>query len=154
MVDRIIAVPTFGEGGLQSSINPRFGRCESFTFVKLVNNEIASVNVVSNTAAGAMGGAGIQSGQILGNNGATEAIVGQLGPNAFYALNSLNIKIYQMLQQNLTVNEAIKLLIEGKLTPLSNSSVGAHFGMGGGGRGMGGGGRGMGGGGGMGRRQS
>ena len=150
MVDRIIAVPTFGEGGLQSFINPRFGRCESFTFVKLLNNEIASVNVVSNAAAGAMGGAGIQSAQILGNNGATEVIVGQLGPNAFYGLNSLNLTIYQIGQQNITVNEAIKLLIEGKLTPLSNANVGAHYGVGGG---MGGG-RGMGGGGGMGRRQS
>ncbi len=81
MVEKIVGIPTFGEGGLQSTINPRFGRCESFTFVKIVNNEISSVNVVSNAAAGAMGGAGIQAGQTLGNNGATEVIVGQLGPN-------------------------------------------------------------------------
>ncbi|GAI03155.1 unnamed protein product, partial [marine sediment metagenome] len=75
MVERIVGIPTFGEGGLQSAINPRFGRCDSFTFVKIVNNEISSVNVVSNAAAGAMGGAGIQAGQTLGIEDYTEVPV-------------------------------------------------------------------------------
>jgi predicted Fe-Mo cluster-binding NifX family protein len=151
MVEKIVGVPTFGEGGLQSQVNPRFGRCDSFTFVKLVDNKVASIKVISNAAAGAMGGAGIQAAQLMGNNDATDIIVGMLGPNAFQSLSALNLKIFQIGQQDLTVNDAIKLLTEGKLTQLTNSNVQAHFGMGGGmggGRGMG---RGMGGGGGRGR---
>ncbi len=144
----IVGIPTFGNLGLKEVMNNRFGRCASFTFVTIENNEIVEVKSVANDAAGAMGGAGIQAAQIIGNNGATEVIVGNLGPNASNSLSALNIKIYQ--SQGGTVKELIDLLLGGKLQVLATSNVGAHAGMGGGGgRGGGmGGGRGMGGGGG------
>ncbi len=143
----IVGIPTFGDKGLNEVMNNRFGRCSSFTFVTIENNEIVEVKSVANAAQGAMGGAGIQAAQIIGNNGATEVIVGNLGPNASNSLSALNIKIYQ--SQGGTVKELIDLLLGGKLQVLATSNVGAHAGMGGGGgRGMGGGGRGMGGGGG------
>ena len=145
----IIGIPTFGNLGLKEVMNNRFGRCASFTFVTIENNEIVEVKSVANDAAGAMGGAGIQAAQIIGNNGATEVIVGNLGPNASNSLNAVNIKIYQSQGGSLTVKELIDLRLSGKLQVLTASNVGAHAGMGGGGgRGGGmGGGRGMGGGG-------
>ncbi|MGV9173288.1 MAG: NifB/NifX family molybdenum-iron cluster-binding protein [Promethearchaeia archaeon] len=145
----IIAVPTFENGGLNSQLNARFGRCQSFTFVTVKNGEIEAVKTVPNSAANAMGGAGIQAAQIIGNNGAEAVIVGNLGPNAAQSLNSLNLKIYQAPGQ-VTVKQAVQSYINGELNEISGANVGAHFGMGGGGgRGMGGGGgRGMGGGGG------
>jgi len=145
----IVGIPTFGNLGLKEVMNNRFGRCASFTFVTIENNEIVEVKSVANDAAGAMGGAGIQAAQIIGNNGATEVIVGNLGPNAANSLNAINIKIYQSLGGSLTVKELIDLRLSGKLQVLTSSNVGAHAGMGGGGgRGGGmGGGRGMGGGG-------
>jgi len=145
----IIGIPTFGNLGLKEVMNNRFGRCASFTFVTIENNEIIEVKSVANDAAGAMGGAGIQAAQIIGNNGATEVIVGNLGPNATNSLNAVNIKIYQSQGGSLTVKELIDLRLSGKLQVLTASNVGAHAGMGGGGgRGGGmGGGRGMGGGG-------
>jgi len=145
----IIGIPTFGNLGLKEVMNNRFGRCASFTFVTIENNEIVEVKSVPNDAQGAMGGAGIQAAQIIGNNGATEVIVGNLGPNAANSLNAINIKIYQAQGGSLTVKELIDLLLSGKLPVLTSSNVGAHAGMGGGGgRGGGmGGGRGMGGGG-------
>ncbi|TFG01315.1 MAG: dinitrogenase iron-molybdenum cofactor biosynthesis protein [Promethearchaeota archaeon] len=145
----IVAVPSFGNGGLNEIINPRFGRCDSFTFVTIEDNSIKEVKAVSNMAANAMGGAGIQAAQTIGNHGATIVIAGNLGPNAAQSLMALNLKIYQAPPQQITVKQAVELFIEGKLQEMSGSNVGAHFGMGGG-RGMGGGGRGMGGGGGMG----
>ncbi|MHA1688761.1 MAG: NifB/NifX family molybdenum-iron cluster-binding protein [Promethearchaeota archaeon] len=149
----IVAVPSFGQGGLNEYVNPRFGRCASFTFVEIIENEIKSVKAVPNQAAGAMGGAGIQAAQLVGNYGATDVIVGFLGPNAAQGLMSLNLNLYQAPQQQITVKEAIDLYIQGKLPKIGGSNVGAHYGMGaGGGFGMGGG-RGMGGGGGRGRRQ-
>ena len=145
----IVGIPTFGNLGLKEVMNNRFGRCASFTFVTIENNEIVEVKSVANDAAGAMGGAGIQAAQIIGNNGATEVIVGNLGPNAANSLNAVNIKIYQSQGGSLTVKELIDLRLSGKLQVLTSSNIGAHAGMGGGGgRGGGmGGGRGMGGGG-------
>jgi len=139
----IVGIPTFGNKGLNEVMHNRFGRCNSFTFVTIENNEIVEVKSVANDAEGAMGGAGIQAAQIIGNNGATEVIVGNLGPNAVNSLSALNIKIYQAQGGHLTVKELIDLRLSGKLQVLTSSNVGAHAGMGGGrGGGMGGGGRG------------
>jgi len=143
----IVGIPTFGDKGLNEVMNNRFGRCNSFTFVTIENNEIVEVKSVANDAQGAMGGAGIQAAQIIGNNGATEVIVGNLGPNAMSSLSALNLKIYQSQGASLTVKELIDLRLSGKLQVLTSSNVGAHAGMGGGrgggmGGGMGGGGRG------------
>ena len=91
----IVGIPSFGEGGLNEYVNPRFGRCDSFTFVTVENNEIKAVKSVPNHAAGAMGGAGIQAAQIVGNNGAQDVLVGFLGPNAAQGLNSLNLNLYK-----------------------------------------------------------
>jgi len=152
----VIGIPTFGNKGLNEVLNNRFGRCNSFTFVTIENNEIVEVKSVANDAQGAMGGAGIQAAQIIGNNRATEVIVGNLGPNATNSLSALNITIYQA--QGGTVKELIDLRLSGKLQVLTASNVGAHAGMGGGGGGGGGGGRGggmgggRGGGGGQGRQ--
>jgi len=143
----IVGIPTFGNKGLNDVMNNRFGRCASFTFVTIENNDIVEVKSVANDAQGAMGGAGIQAAQIIGNNGATEVIVGNLGPNAANSLNALNIKIYQAQGGSLTVKELIDLRLSGKLQVLTSSNVGAHAGMGGGRGGGMGGGRGMGGGG-------
>ena len=93
----IVGIPTFGDKGLNEVMNNRFGRCNSFTFVTIENNEIIEVKSVANNAQGAMGGAGIQAAQVIGNNRATEVIVGNLGPNAMSSLSALNLKIYQAM---------------------------------------------------------
>ncbi len=144
----IIGLPSMGSGGISANVSPRFGRCQSFTFVTVEDGEIQEVKTVPNSAASAMGGAGIQAAQIIGNNGASEVIVGFLGPNASQGLTSLNLKIYQLPNQQLTVKQAIDMYLKGELQEISRANVGAHYGMGGGGMG---GGRGMGGG--MGRRR-
>ncbi len=139
----IIAIPSMGSGGLNDEMSPRFGRCASFTFVELENDEIKAVITIPNIAADAMGGAGVQATQIIGNNGANAIIVGFLGPNAASGLNALNIKIFQAPNKAITIKEVINLYIEGKLQTITNSNVASHYGMGRG-RGMGGGGRGTG----------
>ena len=139
----IIAIPSMGSGGLNDEMSPRFGRCTSFTFVELENDEIKAVITIPNIAADAMGGAGVQATQIIGNNGANAIIVGFLGPNAASGLNALNIKIFQAPNKAITIKEVINLYIEGKLQTITNSNVASHYGMGRG-RGMGGGGRGTG----------
>ncbi len=142
----IIGIPSIGDGGLNNDMNPRFGRCESFTFIEIEENEVKAVKIVSNRAANAMGGAGVQATQILGENNASIVIVGFLGPNAANGLNALNIKIFQAPDTKLKIKEVVNLFIQGKLEQVSSSNVRSHHGMGGGsGMGGGGGGRGMGG---------
>jgi predicted Fe-Mo cluster-binding NifX family protein len=128
----IIAIPSVGKGGLNDEICPRFGRCTSFTFVELEKNEITAVKTIPNHAINAMGGAGVQATQIVGNNGANFVIVGFLGPNAANALRALNIKILHFLDEKMTVKEVLDLYIEGKLQEISSPNVASHFGMGGG----------------------
>lgn len=129
----IIAVPSFGEGGLNVLMNPRYGRCDSFTFVTIENNEIIAVKTVPNHAADAMGGSGTQATQTVGNNGATIVIARNLGPNAFQSLRSLNIKIFKAPIENQTVKDCIELYLQNKLSEFNNANVSSHFGMGGGG---------------------
>jgi predicted Fe-Mo cluster-binding NifX family protein len=133
----VIAIPSIGKGGLNDDMNPRFGRCASFTFVELEDKEIKAVKIVPNHAANAMGGAGVQATQIIGNNNAEIVIVGFLGPNAANGLNSLNIKVLHAPDKKMTINEVVNLYIEDKLEELTSANVGSHHGMGGG-RGMGG----------------
>ena len=136
----VVGIPSMGKGGLNDEMSPRFGRCPSFTFVELENNEITAVRTVPNHAANAMGGAGVQATQIIGNNNANVVIVGFLGPNASNGLNSLNIDIFQAPNRQMTIKDVINLYIEGKLQKITSSNVASHYGMGGG-RGMGGGNR-------------
>ncbi|MFX0028674.1 MAG: NifB/NifX family molybdenum-iron cluster-binding protein [Candidatus Hermodarchaeota archaeon] len=126
----IVAIPSMKEGGLTDDINPRFGRCSSFTFVELENNEIKAVKTVPNHAINSMGGAGVQATQIIGNNKAEVVIVGFLGPNAANGLNALNIKIFHAPNRRMTIKEIIDLYRHGELKPLSSANVASHYGMG------------------------
>ncbi len=127
----IIAVPSDGNGGLNELINSRFGRCPSFTFVKVEDKKIKEVKVVSNSAVGQMGGAGIHAAQLIGDNGAGIVIIGFLGPNAAQSLNALKIQIYQAPNKSITVREVINLYLENELPSINNANVAAHRGMGG-----------------------
>ena len=145
-----IAVTATGPD-LNSPVDPRFGRCQYFV---IVDTDTMEVTPLQNEAMMAGGGAGIQAAQFISDKGVNGVITGNVGPNAWSGLSAAGITIYQFAQG--TVGEAIDLLKQGKLQPVSSSSVPSHFGMGGGmdsgmgpgmGPGMGrGGGRGMGGG--------
>ena len=125
-----IAIPTYGNGGLNEVMNKRFGRSNTFTFVTIENNQISEVSSVENHARGESGGVGIQATQIIGNHNANEVIVDFLGPNAANSLNALNIKIYHTPGGELTVKELINLRLNQKLQLITSANVGAHQGMG------------------------
>jgi len=95
----IIAVPSNGDGGLSEIMNPRFGRCSSFTLVTEENGEIVAVKTVPNLGAQEKGSAGIRAAQIIGNNNISILIVGFIGPNAAETLDPLNIKIFHAPDQ-------------------------------------------------------
>ncbi len=144
-----IAVST-GNGGMDDTVTPVFGRCGSFTIVDIEGNEIKGHKVVPNQAARSPSGAGVQASQTVLNEGAEVVITGNIGPNSMVILKQASIRVFS--SAGTKVEEAVKAFIEGKLQEISDSTTsgkqvpGAGFGMGRGG-GMGGGqGRGQGGG--------
>jgi len=124
--------------GLDSEMDPRFGRCQYFLFV---DPETMAFEAVENPNLGAAGGAGIQSAQLLANKGVEALITGQVGPNAFTTLQAAGIKI--IIGVSGKIREVMEKYNKGQLSSFAQGpTVQAHFGMGmGGGRGMG---RGMG----------
>ncbi|MBW1767196.1 MAG: NifB/NifX family molybdenum-iron cluster-binding protein [Deltaproteobacteria bacterium] len=114
---------------ISADIDPRFGRCRVFLFV---DTDTMECEAVENPAMMAGGGAGTQAAQLVANKGATAVLTGNAGPNAFSALNAAGIDIYVGLTG--TAKDAVEKLKKGGLKPISEASVGRHFG-GGGGRG-------------------
>jgi len=133
---------------LSSPVDPRFGRCAYFLFV---DSETMQFEAVENTNVAAASGAGIQSAQLVANQGANVLLTGSCGPNAFQTLQAAGVEV--IVGVTGTIQEAVQQYKTGKLQPTAQPNVPSHFGMGtGGGSPVGpGGGMGRGMGGGMGR---
>jgi predicted Fe-Mo cluster-binding NifX family protein len=127
----IITVPSYREGGLNEIFHLKFGRCDSFTFITVDNNEITQVKVIKNYAADEPGGAGTESAKIIKDNGGDKLIVSKLGPNASKALSSLNIKTLQGPDQEITIKELMNLYLDGKLNMTKSAELikGAEMGQ-------------------------
>lgn len=135
-----IAITSSGTD-LTSQIDPRFGRCPYFI---IIDPDTEKFEAIENPNVQAMGGAGIQSAQLVANKGAEFVLTGSCGPNAFQTLSAAGVKVITGMVG--TVKEAISRFKSGQFQPTQAPDVGAHFGTGFGmGRGMGAGmGRGMG----------
>lgn len=98
---------------LEARIDPRFGRSEYFIFV---DSETLEFEAIKNPNADAMGGAGIQSGQLVLEKQPDVLITGNnVGPNAFQILKTTNISIITGVSG--TVKEAIEKYKKGELKP-------------------------------------
>ena len=149
-----IALSSSGKS-LDSALDPRFGRCAWFLIIDPAD---LSYEVFDNQNAAQSSGAGIQAAQFLADKNVSAVITGHVGPNAVQTLSAAGIEIFA--QQQGTIREVVERYRNKDLNSTTQSTVGRHFGMGGGGgrggtgAGMAsGGGRGMGRGGGRGLRQ-
>jgi len=113
--------------GLDSQIDPRFGRCAYFI---IVDSETKKFQSVSNRANAAAHGAGIQASQIIRNEGVEAVITGNVGPNAYQALSAAGIKI--ITGASGTVEDAIDKFEKGIFKEVKSPTVSGHFGLGGG----------------------
>lgn len=119
---------------LESSVDPRFGRCPYFI---VVETETMDFEAVPNTSTGAAHGAGIQAAQLVASLGVKVVLTGNIGPNAYGALSAAGVKV--VTGAGGTVKEAVDRFKRGELGASGGPTVGGHFGFGGrgGGRGMG-----------------
>ena len=109
---------------LEASVDPRFGRCQYFLFV---DTETMNFQCVGNPAFTAGGGAGIQAAQLAVNRGADVILTGDVGPNAFQALQAGRVKIVTGAQGS--IKGAIERFHKGELGYTGTPSVELHSGM-------------------------
>ncbi|MBT3297902.1 NifB/NifX family molybdenum-iron cluster-binding protein [archaeon] len=89
-----IAISTNGNS-LDSLVDQRFGRCNYFLVIELLNQEIINFKAVENEGAKQGHGAGIKAAQQINKLNVNFLITGNLGPNAANVLNQSEIKVYQ-----------------------------------------------------------
>ena len=124
-----IAVSSSGKT-LDSSLDPRFGRCAWFLVIDPADMRYEAFD---NQSAAQSSGAGIQAAQFLAEKNVSAVITGHVGPNAVQTLSAAGIEIFA--QQQGTIREVVERYKSSGLKPTAQSTVGRHFGMGGGGRG-------------------
>jgi len=119
-----LAISAQGEG-LNAQTDQRFGRCPYFVLVDSESGEL--LESVRNESAGAAGGAGPQSAQLLSHRGVEAVLTGNVGPKAAHALKAGRIKIYTGVEGS--VGAAVQKFNENKLIAVSEATTSAHSGM-------------------------
>ncbi len=109
---------------LDSKVDPRFGRCQHFI---ITDSDTLEFEVVENPNIESMGGAGIQSAQLVASKKVKAVVTGNVGPNAFQTLQAAGIEIFTGASG--TVKEAIEKYKKGEFKAVSGPSVGSHSGM-------------------------
>ncbi|MBE0425908.1 MAG: NifB/NifX family molybdenum-iron cluster-binding protein [Nitrospirae bacterium] len=104
-----ICVTSQGDS-LDAQIDPRFGRCQYFL---IVDTDTLKFESIKNPNIDAMGGAGIQSGQIMAEKSVKAVITGNIGPNAYQTLQAAGIPV--VTGASGSVKEAIEKYKKGEL---------------------------------------
>jgi predicted Fe-Mo cluster-binding NifX family protein len=112
---------------LNSQVDERFGRADYFL---IIDTDTLSVEVVPNTAQATGQGAGIGAAQIIADKGVDVLLTGVVGPNAFHALKTAGIKIYEGASDNDTAREALEKFKKGGYREASVPSGGPGQGRG------------------------
>jgi predicted Fe-Mo cluster-binding NifX family protein len=116
-------VITSSGDGLDSPVDPRFGRAARFI---LVDTETGGIQAVDNTQnLNAAQGAGIQAAQTVSRLGAEVLMTGHCGPKAFATLRAAGIKVITGIQG--TVAEAVERFRRGELAPAESPDVEGHW---------------------------
>ena len=109
---------------LDSKVDGRFGRCKYFI---IVDTETLKFEAVQNPNLESMGGAGIQSAQLVASKQVKAVLTGNVGPNAFQTLQAAGIEILTGASD--TVKKTIEKYKKGEFKLTQKPSVGSKFGM-------------------------
>lgn len=106
----IIAVSSEGPG-LESMVDPRFGRAGGFVILNKTTDE---VSYIDNGASQVMAqGAGIETAERLSEAGVEVVLSGFVGPKAFEALQEAEIKVVQDMD-GMSAGDAIQKFLSGQ----------------------------------------
>lgn len=110
---------------LDSPTDPRFGRAPYFL---IVDTESLDYKAISNPNVNAVGGAGIQSAQLVIKQGVESVITGSCGPNAYRVLRAADMEVYEGAKGS--VKEAIQAYKNGQLSRALTAERGRGMGRG------------------------
>jgi predicted Fe-Mo cluster-binding NifX family protein len=111
------------EPGLDSQVDPRFGRAAGFC---IVDPDTLEFKFVDNGSSQAMAqGAGIQAAETVFRSGANVVLTGAVGPKAFRALSAAGIQVGQNLE-NMSVRQAIDKFKAGEVDMASKPNSMGH----------------------------
>lgn len=113
----IVALTTDGPD-LQSSLDPRFGRCSYFL---LVDPETMEYRATPNPGGSTGGAAGIRAAQALTGLNARILITGQCGPNAFEILEGAGIRILKTPVA--AAGEVVEMYKRGELDAINTPGI-------------------------------
>jgi len=106
----MIAITSSGQN-LKANVDPRFGRSQHF----LILDEKGNLEeVISNPGVGARRGAGVQAAQTIADQEVEALITGNIGPNAFSALQTAGIDVF--LTGGIAVEDAFEKWQAGNLS--------------------------------------
>lgn len=120
-----IAITATG-ADLDSSVEPRFGRCAYFV---IVDPQTMVYESIENPNISVGGGAGIQSAQLMAQKGVYAVLTGNCGPNAFRVFEAAGIRVITGVSGS--VQKAVSQYNAGTQPNADNPNVPSHFGMGG-----------------------
>ena len=112
---------------MDSKVDERFGRTPYFL---IIDTDTIEFETVKNTALLLGRGAGVKAAQIISDKGAEVLLTGIVGPNAFAALRSAKIKIYEGASEVNTIKDALDDFKKGRYTEASAPSGGRGRGRG------------------------
>jgi len=118
---------TTAQPSLDAEVEPRFGRTPYFL---IVDTETMEYEPIENPNISAGGGAGIQSAQMIVQQGVEVVITGNCGPNAFRVFGAAGIEVISGVSG--PIRQVVEQFQAGTLSAAPSPSVQSHFGMGGG----------------------
>ena len=126
----ILALPTNAPGGMDASLSPHFGQCETYTIIELSDHAIEKVTAIPNpphTHGGCMAPV-----RLLAEHGVKNFVAGGMGRNPLMGFKQLGINVY-LSGDCSSVRQAISAFSAKTLSPFELDAVcGGHGGHGGG----------------------
>lgn len=116
-----VAVTAAGED-LNSSVDRVFGRARRFLITDGEKVEVLENSQNVNAAQGA----GIQAARQIANKSVDILLTGNVGPNAFRALDAVSIRVFQFGGDTLTVRDALAAWKEGRLQEVKGPTAQGH----------------------------
>ena len=118
-----VAITASGED-LNSPVDRVFGRARCFV---ITDPEGTNVEVLENSQnVNAAQGAGIQAARQMANKSVDVVLTGNVGPNAFRALEAVSIQVFQFGSDILTVRDALAAWKEGRLQEVKAPTAKGH----------------------------
>ncbi len=118
-----VAITASGED-LNSPVDRVFGRARYFV---ITDPEEMNIEVLENSQnVNAAQGAGIQAARQIADKSVKVILTGNVGPNAFRALEAASIRVFQFESDVLTIRDALTAWKEGRLQEVKAPTAKGH----------------------------